>query len=77
MTERGGAQASDQLRDPGCQVDAAQVTVNSAISGKPLPAKVWRIDRVMDAASGTLTVLLRVENKDNATPAGIRCSVRF
>lgn len=56
---------------------AAQVTVNSAISGKPLPAKVWRIDRVMDAASGTFTVLLRVENKDNAIPAGIRCSVRF
>ena len=36
------------------QADAgAQVTVNAAISDKPLQAKVWRIDRVMDAASGT------------------------
>ena len=38
---------------------------------------VWRIDRVMDAASGTFTVLLKVENKGNAIPAGIRCSIRF
>lgn len=55
----------------------AQVTVNAAISDKPLPARVWRIDRVMDAASGTFTVLLKVENKGNAIPAGIRCSIRF
>ena len=60
------------------QADAgAQVTVNAAISDKPLRAKVWRIDRVMDAASGTFTVLLKVENKGNAIPAGIRCSIRF
>ena len=59
------------------QADAgAQVTVNAAISDKRA-AKVWRIDRVMDAASGTFTVLLKVENKGNAIPAGIRCSIRF
>ncbi|MNW15214.1 hypothetical protein D3C71_2136570 [compost metagenome] len=56
---------------------AAQVTVNTAISDKPLQGKVWRIDRVMDAASGTFTVLLRVPNEGNAIPSGIRCSVKF
>lgn len=55
----------------------AQVMVNTAISDKPLKAKVWRIDRVMDAASGTFTVLLRVPNDGNTIPSGIRCSVRF
>lgn len=55
----------------------AQVTINQAITDKPLAAKVWRIDRVMDAASGTFTVLLRVPNEGNVIPAGIRCSVEF
>ncbi|WP_233161674.1 MULTISPECIES: efflux RND transporter periplasmic adaptor subunit [unclassified Achromobacter] len=55
----------------------ADVTVNSAISDKPLRATVWRIDKVMDAASGTFVVLLKVDNKNNRIPAGIRCSVHF
>jgi len=55
----------------------ASVSVNPAISKKPLRATVWRIDRVMDAASGTFTVLLKVDNKNNAIPAGIRCSIGF
>jgi membrane fusion protein (multidrug efflux system) len=55
----------------------AEVTVNQAISTKPLRATVWRIDKVMDAASGTFAVLLKVDNKDNRIPAGIRCSIRF
>lgn len=55
----------------------AQVTVNQAITDKPLQAKVWRIDRVMDAASGTFTVLLRLPNEGNVIPSGIRCSVKF
>lgn len=55
----------------------AEVTVNQAISGKPLKATVWRIDKVMDAASGTFVVLLKVDNKDNRIPAGIRCLVKF
>ncbi|WP_454692144.1 efflux RND transporter periplasmic adaptor subunit [Achromobacter aloeverae] len=56
---------------------AAEVTVNAAISDKPLRASVWRIDKVMDAASGTFVVLLKVDNKNNRIPAGIRCSVHF
>lgn len=55
----------------------AQVTINQALSDKPLSATVWRVDRVMDAASGTFTVLLQVNNKNNTIPAGIRCSIRF
>ena len=55
----------------------AQVSVSQAITDKPLEAKVWRIDRVMDAASGTFTVLLRVPNEGNVSPSGIRCSVKF
>jgi multidrug efflux pump subunit AcrA (membrane-fusion protein) len=55
----------------------AQVSVNQAITDKPLQAKVWRIDRVMDAASGTFTVLLQIPNEGNAIPSGIRCSVKF
>lgn len=57
--------------------DSALVSVNAALSSKPLSAKVWRTDKVMDAASGTFTVLLKLENKGNAIPAGVRCSIRF
>ncbi len=35
------------------------------------------VDQVMDAASGTFGVRLRLANPDHALPAGIRCSVRF
>lgn len=57
--------------------DQAKVTVHAAISAKELPATIWRIDRVMDAASGTFTVWLKLENKGNALPAGIRCNIKF
>jgi RND family efflux transporter MFP subunit len=40
-------------------------------------AKVVVVDRVIDAASGTLGVRLQLPNPDNAIPAGIRCSVQF
>lgn len=59
------------------QGDKASVSVSKAISEQPLEAEVWRIDRIMDAASGTFTVLLKVPNTDHAIPAGIRCSIRF
>ena len=35
------------------------------------------VDRVMDAASGTFGVRLRLPNPDLALPGGIRCTVRF
>ena len=40
-------------------------------------AKVVAVDKVIDAASGTLGVRLELPNPDNKIPAGIRCSVMF
>jgi len=40
-------------------------------------ARVVVVDRVVDAASGTLGVRLRLPNPGNRIPAGIKCSVRF
>jgi len=40
-------------------------------------AKVVVVDKVIDAASGTLGVRLQLPNPDNKIPAGIKCSVVF
>lgn len=40
-------------------------------------AVVSVVDRVFDAASGTFGVRLKLDNRDEALPAGIRCSVLF
>lgn len=40
-------------------------------------AKVVVVDRVIDAASGTLGVRLQMPNPDNRIPAGLKCSVSF
>ena len=40
-------------------------------------AKVVVVDKVIDAASGTLGVRLQLPNPDNTIPAGIKCSVQF
>lgn len=40
-------------------------------------AKVVAVDKVIDAASGTLGVRLQLPNPDNRIPAGIKCSVVF
>jgi membrane fusion protein (multidrug efflux system) len=40
-------------------------------------AKVVVVDKVIDAASGTLGVRLRLSNPDHKIPAGIKCSVSF
>jgi RND family efflux transporter MFP subunit len=40
-------------------------------------AKVVVVDKVIDAASGTLGVRLQLPNPGNKIPAGIRCSVVF
>lgn len=41
------------------------------------PAKVVVVDKVIDAASGTLGVRLQLPNPDNRIPAGIKCTVNF
>jgi multidrug efflux pump subunit AcrA (membrane-fusion protein) len=40
-------------------------------------AKVVVVDKVIDAASGTLGIRLQLPNPDNKIPAGIKCSVQF
>jgi hypothetical protein len=35
------------------------------------------VDKVIDAASGTLGVRLQMPNPDNKIPAGLKCSVSF
>lgn len=40
-------------------------------------AKVVVVDKVIDAASGTLGVRLQLPNPDNKIPAGIKCTVEF
>ncbi len=40
-------------------------------------ATVTVVDRVVDAASGTFGVRLRLPNPNSTVPAGIKCSVRF
>jgi len=40
-------------------------------------AKVVVVDKVIDAASGTLGVRLQMPNPDNRIPAGLKCSVSF
>jgi len=40
-------------------------------------AAVTRVDRVIDAASGTFAVRLELPNPDYAIPSGLHCRVRF
>lgn len=40
-------------------------------------AKVVVVDKVIDAASGTLGVRLQMPNPDNQIPAGVKCTVVF
>jgi multidrug efflux pump subunit AcrA (membrane-fusion protein) len=43
----------------------------------PVSAKVILIDKVLDAASNTFRVTLRLPNPGNALPAGLRCRADF
>lgn len=41
------------------------------------PARVEVVDRVLDAASGTFGVRLRLPNPEGRIPAGVKCRARF
>jgi RND family efflux transporter MFP subunit len=56
--------------------DIATVLPEAPVGGHHA-AQVSVVDRVMDAASGTFGVRLRLPNPDLALPAGLRCRVRF
>lgn len=54
----------------------AEVSPEAPLSGR-FEAVTTVVDQVMDAASGTFGVRLRLANPDLSLPAGIRCTVRF
>ncbi len=55
-----------------------QATVSpQAPVGGHLPARVDIVDRVVDAASGTFSVRLLLDNPGHRIPAGIKCQVGF
>lgn len=55
-----------------------QIELTPDYEGAPqIKAKVVRIDRVIDAASGTFAAFLRVPNPKSAIPAGVTCKVSF
>lgn len=43
----------------------------------PVTATVTLVDKVLDAASGTFRVRMRLPNRDGAVPAGLRCKAEF
>lgn len=55
---------------------AATVTFRPLLPGS-FAAKVVVVDRLIDAASGTFGVRLRMSNPGNRIPAGIKCAVQF
>jgi RND family efflux transporter MFP subunit len=54
----------------------ARVSLAPYFSGT-YSARVVVVDRVIDAASGTLGVRLQMPNPDNRIPAGLKCSASF
>ena len=54
----------------------AEVSLESPYQGI-FPALVASVDRVVDAASGTFDVRLRLDNPDYRIPPGLRCEVVF
>jgi len=67
---------------PASMFGSVRVGMGGTVSFQPLlpgthVAKVVVVDRLVDAASGTFGVRLRMPNPGNRIPAGIKCSVRF
>jgi RND family efflux transporter MFP subunit len=54
----------------------AEVLPEEPVGGS-YSARVEVVDRVVDAASGTFGVRLRLPNPGNRVPAGVKCKVRF
>jgi len=65
---------------PARMISSVRVGMTGRVSLAPFfpgthAARVVVVDKVIDAASGTLGVRLQLPNPDNKFPAGIRCSV--
>jgi len=57
--------------------DAPAVIEPEAPIGGTYHATVTVVDRVLDAASGTFGVRLKMPNPEHLLPAGLRCKIRF
>ena len=55
----------------------ARLIVTPQTSGLPYVAAVQQIDKVVDAASGTLVVRAELRNRDASVPSGVRCKAEF
>jgi RND family efflux transporter MFP subunit len=67
---------------PASLFGAVRVGMTGSVSIAPFfpgtyRAKVVAVDRVIDAASGTVGVRLELPNPGNRIPAGLKCSVMF
>jgi RND family efflux transporter MFP subunit len=67
---------------PATLFGSVKVGMSGTVTFSPLlpgsfSARVAVVDRVVDAASGTFGVRLRLPNPGNRIPAGIKCSVQF
>ena len=65
---------------PSRMFKTVQVGMTGRVNLAPMfpgtfPARVVVVDKLVDAASGTLGVRLQMPNPDNKIPAGIKCSV--
>ena len=65
---------------PARMINSVRVGMTGRVSLAPFfpgthAAKVVVVDKVIDAASGTLGIRLQLPNPDNRFPAGIKCSV--
>jgi multidrug efflux pump subunit AcrA (membrane-fusion protein) len=55
---------------------SAEVYPEDPVGGR-YSANVTVVDRVFDAASGTIGIRLELPNPEYAIPAGLKCQVRF
>lgn len=62
----------------GKVTEGMSVDLTSEIAtNTPYKATVYKIDKLVDGASGTFTVYLRLPNKDLNITAGVRCKANF
>jgi RND family efflux transporter MFP subunit len=59
------------------QMDSVAMITPELPNAAPVSARVFLVDKVLDSASNTFRVTLRLPNPDNALPAGLRCRADF
>lgn len=59
------------------RMDTAAAITPELANAAPVNARVFLIDKVLDAASNTFRVTLKLPNPGNTLPAGLRCKADF